>query len=172
MENVRTRVWERVKVGEIVWFVGLMAIVAIIPHYVHNQFITGPIVNTTLFIGTVILGSGSAMLIGLVPSVVALASGLLPASLAPMVPFIMISNAVLVWSFGYLRKINYWAGVAGGTLLKYLFLYATSTIVVSMIANKSISAKAAATMLAWPQIVTALVGGVIAYGILKMLKKI
>ncbi len=171
MIQAKTAVLTKINFRIIAWFIGLMAVVGILPHYVHSQWITGPIVNATLFIGVVTLGPASAMLIGLVPSVVALSIGLLPAPLAPMVPFIMISNAVLVWSFGYLRKVNYWAGVAGSTLLKYLFLYATSTFVVNMIANKSISAKAAATMLAWPQIVTVLIGGVIAFGVLKLVKE-
>lgn len=168
MDKISTRVWEQVRVKDIAWFVGLMAVVAIIPYYVHNQFITGPIVNATLFLGTVILGPASAMLIGLVPSVVALASGLLPMPLAPMVPFIMISNAILVWTFSYFRKINFGSGVVVASLVKYAFLYGTSLIVVNLITNQNIAAKAAATMMAWPQIVTALIGGVIAFGVLKI----
>jgi len=170
MENVK--VLKKIKWREIAWFMGLMAVVSIIPHYVHNQFITGPIVNATLFIAAVILGAGNAILIGLLPSMVALVSGLLPVPLAPMVPFIMISNAILILVFSYTKKVNYWTGVLGGTLFKYAFLYLTSTIVVSLISNHSIAAKAAATMMAWPQLVTALIGAIIAFGILKILKKV
>ncbi len=171
MENVRARVWGQVKVKDVAWFVGLMAVVAVLPHYVHNQFITGPIVNATLFIAAVVLGAGNAILIGLVPSVVALVSGLLPLPLAPMVPFIMISNAILIIVFSYIRKVNFWGGVLGATLFKYAFLYLTSTIIVGLISNHNIAAKAAATMMAWPQIVTAVVGGIIAYGALKVYKR-
>ena len=170
MANVQTKILTKVKWESIVWFVGLMAVVAVLPHYVHNQFITGPIVNAVLFIAVMTVGAGNAVLIGLVPSVVALVSGLLPAPLAPMVPFIMISNAILIVLFSGLRKTNYWAGVLGGTLFKYAFLYLTSTIVVGLISNHNIAAKAAATMMAWPQIVTAIVGGMIAFGVLRMLR--
>src|SRR4030066_2061396 len=111
MAKTKAQVLERLNIKSIVWFIALILIVGILPRFVHNQFITGPIVNATLFIGTVILGPASAMLIGLVPSVVALASGLLPMPLAPMVPFIMISNAILVWTFSYFRKINFGSGV-------------------------------------------------------------
>lgn len=166
MEKVK--VLEKIKVREIAWFVSLMAIVAILPHYVHNQFVTGPIVNAVLFLAVMTVGAGNAILIGLVPSVVALVSGLLPAPLAPMVPFIMISNAILIVVFSGLRKTNYWAGVLGGTLFKYAFLYLTSTIVVGLISNHSIALKAAATMMAWPQIVTAVIGGIIAFGVIKL----
>lgn len=165
---IQTKVLTKVKWESIAWFVGLMAVVAVLPHYVHNQFITGPIVNATLFIAVVVLGMGNAILIGLIPSVVALVSGLLPAPLAPMVPFIMISNAIMILTFSYFRKVNFWGGIMGATLFKYLFLYLTSTIVVGLISNHNIGLKAAATMMAWPQIVTAVVGGIIAFGILKM----
>lgn len=168
MENIKSNLLAKLNLKSIAWFVVLMAIVAFVPHYIHNQFVTGPIVNATLFLGTVILGTGNAILIGLIPSVVALVSGLLPAPLAPMVPFIMISNAILVLVFSYTRKINYWAGVFGGTLFKYAFLYLTSTIVVNLVSNHNIALKAAAQMLTWPQIVTALAGGIIAFGIIKI----
>lgn len=169
MEKVR--VLEKIKIKEIVWFVGLMTVAVVVPHYIHNQFITGPIVNAVLFLAVMTVGVGNAVLIGLVPSVVALVSGLLPAPLAPMVPFIMISNAILIVVFSGLRKTNYWAGVLGGTLFKYAFLYLTSTIVVGLISNHNIGIKAATTMMAWPQIVTAVVGGVIAFGVLKLVKE-
>ena len=171
MNNTQIKVLAKVKWGSIALFIGLMGIVTIIPHYVHNQFITGPIVNAVLFIAAVMLGAGNAILIGLVPSVVALVSGLLPAPLAPMVPFIMISNAILILVFSYTRKVNYWGGVMGATLFKYAFLYLTSTIVIDLISNHNIALKAAMTMMAWPQIVTALAGGVIAFGILRLIKK-
>ncbi len=169
--TAQTKILAKVKWESIAWFVSLMAIVAILPHYVHNQFITGPIVNAVLFIAVVTVGAGNAILIGLVPSVVALVSGLLPAPLAPMIPFIMISNAILIVVFAGLRKTNYWVGVLGGTLFKYAFLYLTSTIVVGLISNHNIALKAAATMMAWPQIVTALIGGVIAFGVLKLIRQ-
>ena len=55
--------------------------------------------NAVLIIAAVLLSPFEAVLIGLVPSAVALSSGLLPLALAPMVPFIMIGNAILVGVF-------------------------------------------------------------------------
>lgn len=161
-------VLEKVNYRSILWFSGLMAVAAILPHFVHNQFITGPIVNATLFLAAYYLGSGEAVLIGIVPSVAALASGLLPAVLAPMVPFIMISNAILIVVFNWLRKINFGAGAIVASLAKYLFLYITATFVISKIMPQTLAAKAGLVMMAWPQLATALVGAVIAYGVIKM----
>lgn len=171
MATVKTKILASVKWESIAWFVSLMAIVAVIPHYLHNQFVTGPIVNAVLFIAVVILGAGNAILIGLIPSVVALISGLLPLPLAPMIPFIMISNAILILSFNYFRKINFGSGVIVASLVKYAFLYGTSMIMFNLISNHNLAAKAAATMMAWPQIVTAIVGGTIAFGILKLVRR-
>src|SRR4030042_5782846 len=108
--KVKTKVWENVDWKAVTWFVSLVLVVAIVPRFIHNQFITGPLVNAALIIGVVTLGTGPAVTIGLVPSVIALSSGLLPAPLAPMVPFIMISNAILIVVFNYTRKIHFGAG--------------------------------------------------------------
>ena len=107
MINTNANVLSVARVEKILLFIGLMAIAIVIPHYVHNQFITGPIVNAVLFISAVMLGTGNAILIGLFPSMVALVSGLLPVPLAPMVPLIMISNTILIVVFSYFRKVNY-----------------------------------------------------------------
>lgn len=172
MQSLKTNDLEKINYRSIVWFVALLSTVLIVPHYIHNQFITGSIVNATLFLAVTQLGVGNAIMIGLLPSVVALTSGLLPLPLAPMVPFIMISNAIMIITFSNFKKINYWAGIFGGALFKYAFLFLTSQIVVNLITNQNIASKASATMMAWPQIVTALIGGVIAFGIIKVFRKI
>lgn len=159
----------------IAWFVGLMAVAIILPRFIHNQFITGPIVNATLFLGAYYLGNGAAVLVGLVPSVVALSSGLLPIPLAPMVPFIMISNTILIVVFNWARKIfpddkGFGSAVIVSSLAKYLFLYLTSILVVKTILPETLATKAMAVMMAWPQLVTALIGAVIAFAIIKIIK--
>lgn len=169
--KTQTKTLEQVNWRAIVWFVGLMVIASILPRFVHNQFITGPIINATLFLAAATVGTGNAILIGLVPSVVALSSGLLPIPLAPMVPFIMVSNAILIVTFNWLRKTHFGMAAIVSSLTKYAFLYATSFIVINLFAQKTIATKAAATMMAWPQLVTALVGGLIAFGILGIFKK-
>jgi hypothetical protein len=171
MNNIKTNILEKVNYQTITWFTSLTVAALVVPHYIHNQLITGPIVNAILFLACMTLGAGNAIMIGLLPSVVALISGLLPLPLAPMIPFIMISNAIMIITFSYLNKINYWVGILGATLFKYAFLFLTSTIVVNLITNKTVAAKAASTMMAYPQIITAIAGGVIAFGVMKALKK-
>lgn len=144
---------------------GVLLCVATFAPLLKQQAITGPIINAVLFIAIVLLGIQGAVLIALIPSLIALSVGLLPQVLAPMVPFIMVSNVILVLVFSYLRKRNYWTGMISASVLKFLFLFSTSFVVVNLITKQAIAQKAAA-MLSWPQLLTVLAGGVIAYLVL------
>jgi hypothetical protein len=82
-----------------------------------------------------------------------------------MIPFVIVGNAILVMAFGHLRSKNYWLGALTGALLKFAFLFATSSIVANLILNEQIANKAA-VMMSWPQLVTAVAGSIIAFGFL------
>jgi hypothetical protein len=148
----------------------LIGIAIVAPIFFKQQLVAGTIVNATLIIGASLLGTRDGLLIGLIPSSMALAVGLLSPALAPMIPFIIIGNAILVLTFAYLSNLNYWAGVIVGSLLKFGFLYGTSMLVTGLLINKQV-APAVAQMMSWPQLVTALCGGMLAFGVIKFLKK-
>jgi len=151
-------------------FILLLGVVTMAPLF-RQQIITGPIVNATLFISAFLLGTPSAILIGLIPSVIALSVGLLPVVLAPMIPFIMLGNTILIVTFGYLKERNYWLGVISASVLKFIFLFSTTSIVIDLLLKKEIASKVA-IMLGWPQLITALVGGLIAYLFLRGIKRV
>jgi hypothetical protein len=151
-------------------FITLLGIATIAP-LIGNQFITGSIVNATLLISVAILGIQNGLLIGIIPSIIALATGLLPAVLAPMVPFVIMGNALLVLLFGYLLKRNYWLGAITGAILKFGFLWATSSIVIDLLVNQQLAGKVA-MMMSWPQLVTVVIGSLLAYGTLRLLRQI
>jgi len=146
--------------------VALIAISVLAP-LAKQQMITGPIVNACLFVGAMLLGSGNAVFVGLMPSLIALSIGLLPAVLAPMIPFIMVSNAILILIFSWLKEKNYWLAVILASAAKFVFLFSFSFIVSNLIIKKEIAVKAAA-MMSWPQLATALLGGAIAYLIINL----
>jgi len=171
MDQTKTLVLKKEIAIVLIQFAILLGIAILAPLLGHQQFITGTIVNATLFISAGLLGGQAAILIGLVPSVIALSFGLLPAVLAPLVPFIMLSNTILVLTFICLKDKNYWLRVIPASLLKYLFLFATSSIVINLLLKKEVTQKVAA-MMSWPQLVTALLGGILAYLFLKGLKNI
>ncbi|MCD6452757.1 MAG: iron hydrogenase [Dehalococcoidales bacterium] len=149
----------------------ILLAIAVAAPLIGNQFITGPIVNATLIVATVLLGMKYGILVGLVPSTIAMASGLLPPILAPQIPFIMVGNAILVITFGYLRQKNYWLGLVTGSVLKFAFLYGTCKLISNLFVNQQVATNIA-QMMSWPQLVTALVGGVLAYGFLRGTKKL
>jgi len=132
----------------------------------RQQMVTGPIVNATLFVAVTLLGTQNAVLVGLIPSLIALSVGLLPPILAPMVPFIMMGNTLLIIIFDGLQVRNYWVGVVAASVLKFLFLFSTSSVVINLLLKKEAAVKVAA-MMSWPQLFTALAGGLIAYLVLR-----
>ena len=171
MDKVKTAILNREKVLALTSF-ALIAGLSILAPLFKIQMATGPMVNALLFIATIILGPYAAILIGLLPSAFSLSAGLLPFLLAPMIPFIMLSNAILVLTFNYFQQKNYWLGIFSASILKYAFLLITSQTLINLFLKGAPAAKAVAIMMSWPQLVTALIGGVVAYIFLKFIKKI
>lgn len=141
-------------------FIALIGVATIVPLF-HQQMITGPIVNATLFVATIILGTQMGILVGLIPSIIALSVGTLPAPLAPMVPYIMVSNAILILTFEYLKNKNYWLAIIAASFLKFLFLFLTSSVVIGLLMKKEL-VESVTIMMSWHQLLTALMGGILA----------
>ncbi len=159
-----------VKRETVLTFLVLLVAAITAPIFIKQQLITGTIVNAAIIIGTV-LSTRDGLLIGLLPSSLALATGLLSPVLAPVVPFIILGNAILVLTFAYFRKFNFWAGVAFGSFFKFTFLYATSTVFIGLLAPKLV-APVVTQMMTWPQLITALAGGLVAFGYFKLTGKL
>lgn len=132
----------------------------------HQQWITGPIVNATLFLAVMFGGTSDALLIGIFPSTVALGVGLLPPILAPLIPLIIVSNSILVTVYNALRRLNEPAAIITASFAKYAFLAVTSTFIARLLLNQQ-AAAAALKMLTGMQFATALFGGLIALLIYK-----
>ena len=105
----------------------------------------------------------------------ALSGGLLPVVLAPAVPFIIVSNIIFIFAIDWFHKRaqsdfnGYWLGILSGAFLKFVFLFlATSFLAAFLI--KSPVMDIVTKMLGWSQLLTALAGGIIAWGVLKFLK--
>jgi hypothetical protein len=177
MQHTKEKVLTLINTAQMARFLGLASIIIIVPFLIHSQWITGPIVNSILIITLFLIGIRGAMVLALVPSMLALAGGLLPAVLAPAVPFIMIGNVILILAVDFIYKQlknktrGFWLGVTAGALLKFLFLYASINIISQLLIKQELAVKIA-QMMSWPQFYTALMGGVIAWAGLKRLKVI
>ncbi len=161
MNKVKVLAISQEKILVLAQFAILMSVAVAAP-LLQQQAITGVLVNAALFISVMLLGLQGAILIALIPSLIALSIGLLPSILAPMIPFIMAGNVVLILVFNHLKEKSYWLGVVSASILKFLFLFGASSVVINLIVKKEIAVKAAA-MMSWPQLFTALAGGLIAY---------
>ena len=136
------------------------------------QLFTGSIVNAALLVATVLLGPRAAVSIGILPSLFAVMTGQLPAPLAPLVPLIMIGNALLVVVFHVVRRRGYWAGAVTAAVAKASSLFGTAGLLVAaggLLPEPA--ASLALTVLGWPQLVTALAGGAIAFAVLRAARR-
>jgi hypothetical protein len=148
--------------------IGFLMLAPIIPG--HLQPVTGPIVNAILFLSTYFFILRDCYLLALVPSLIGAISGLLPAPLIPMIPYIIVSNFILIFVFAKFKNQNYWFAVMASSIAKFLFLFATSTFFMNLFFKKELPLKIA-QMMSWPQLATAVIGGVIAYLILLFLNR-
>lgn len=167
--HLSTLALNKTQITSFAYFTALLGVSLIAPLF-HFQLITGTIVNACLFIATSLLGVQAGIMLGLLPSLVALSIGTLPTPLAPMIPFIMASNAIMVVVFASVRHMSDTIAVILSSVLKFLFLFSTSYIVIHLISQKPIAQKAAA-MMGLPQLATALLGGVITFAFLRFYKK-
>jgi len=167
----------RVDTRAIAKFLGLTVVATLLPFFIHLQWITGPVINAILILILFLVGIRSALVVCLIPSLMALAGGLLPAILAPVIPFIMISNVIFVLSIEWIYNQSrneakgYWLGVLVGAGLKFLFLLASVNLIGRLLIKQELTIKVAQIM-SWPQFATAVAGGLIAWAVLKWLKRI
>ena len=129
-----------------------------------QQLVTGTIVNAALFAAVMLAGFRAAAAVAVVPSLIALAAGTLPAAMAAMVPYIMASNIALAGIFAFLRRFGYWVAASVAVLAKFGILVLSAAVALTAITHGSVQL-ALASMMGWPQLITAILGGVVAYGI-------
>jgi hypothetical protein len=144
------------------------------------QPLTGPVINALLFLSCGLFGPWTALVLGFLTPVAALVRGQLPPPLWPLVPCLAIANAILVMSFHAVRKGL--TARSGGTgrvavfisiflpaVLKFGFLAFCVKIFLPLLLGHALPP---ALILAFtaPQFFTAFAGGVLALGMLKILK--
>lgn len=128
------------------------------------QPFTGPAVNMMLYISTLAVGIGAAVLIGCLTPVVAFTRGILPPPLAPAIPFIALGNAVLSVVYGILYPRSRLLAVLAASLFKYLLLAGAVRFLIQV-------PPGAAVALQTPQLLTALAGGALAWLLHSPLKR-
>jgi len=133
----------------------LLAVALVVQMGGFPQPITGPLINTVLYLAALLVGSWGGIIIGVCTPVIAFMRGILPAPLGPMIPFIALGNGVLVIVFSLLKGKNKIFGIIIASLAKYLILFTAVSYIVD-VPDKI------AQIMSLPQLFTALSGGVIA----------
>lgn len=141
-----------------------LALAVVVQSLRLNQFVTGPAINAVLNTAGGVVGPVIGALVGIFTPATALLLGQLPAALAPAVPFIMIGNGLMVLSFAYLQRRNAILAVVVSAVIKYVALYLPVRFLLHLPPKIAVA-------LGWPQLVTALVGGVVAVALIRVLKE-
>ncbi len=137
----------------------------------NSNFVVGPLVNACLLVSTALAGVWSGIIISVISPFASLINNHAPvaAALLPFAPFVAVANAVYVLSYYLLRKKSAVAGVGIGSVLKFAFLYTGINIFLQLF-NFPKFAKVLTFLFGWPQLLTALIGGIIALAVIKVLK--
>jgi hypothetical protein len=160
-----------------------------VPDQMTKQLITGTMVNCVLAVTVLMVGFSSGITVALISPVCAFAFGIAP-NFITVLP-IMVGNscyvALLYFIIGKTRKFGWQQPVAlaGAAVAKFGVLYFLVVKVICGMASGVLLGKKIGdivvlappmlkmlpTMFAWPQLVTALAGGVIALSIVPVLRK-
>ena len=141
-----------------------------------GQLVTGSCVNAVLAVSVLMSGLYSGLAVALVSPFVAFLLGIGP-QLLPIVPAIALGNAVYVLMLSRLvgkkvgmpRQLLALLGSAGA---KFLTLYLVVVkLLCSVLPLKQPQIATFSTMFAWPQLITALIGGAVALLIVPVIRK-
>lgn len=149
----------------LIQFLSILSIIILAQVIFKNQFITGSIINALLICSVFFLGLRQSIGIAIIPSLFSVLTGLMAPAIIPFVPFIILGNIILVVTFNYLKNSYFLAG-AIGSVLKFAFLFLSSSYLFSFLPEPILYA------MSYPQLITAILGVVLAFIILKKLKKV
>ena len=147
----------------------------------NNQFLIGPIVNCALIYAAINCTGWSKLLsVAFLPSICTIITGALFAMSSAyalyMIPAIWLGNFTLVFLYKYLfayKKLNFALSSVIAIVAKVLVIASFFGI---LVAAGAIPASSTAAKVMWPamsvyQLITATIGAMLAYGIIKILYK-
>ena len=148
-------------------FIALLIVVQAVTAPLGNTLVTGTLVNALLIVSVMTCGAMSGATVAVVSPIMAKMVGIGP--LWGLIPFIALGNIVLVlvWHFLGNRHMGTWyasgtAALAAAALAKFLTLYVGITRVAVPLLLRLPEALVVSGMFSVPQLITALLGGVVA----------
>ncbi len=146
------------------------------------QPLTGPLINMLLLLTAIFVGWKAGIMLGVITPVVAILRGQLPASLAPMMPFIAVGNVLLVACFSVLiswqavaqRSLIYdwrtYFAIGVAALIKFCWLTASVKMVLPVFLGKHLPSPLV-YMMTLPQLITASIGGLLAVLVVELFNR-
>ncbi len=144
----------------------LLAIALVFQLTKMGQYVTGTGINAVLATAVGICGFPWAAAIGFMTPVMAVVLGVQPAATIVLVPFIIAGNILYAALFRVLRKYNDYIGIGAAALAKFALLYTAANVIVNKLPAPVKLA------FSFPQLITALAGGILAIIILKAINKV
>ncbi|QSZ26751.1 ECF transporter S component [Aceticella autotrophica] len=141
-----------------------------------NPILIGPLISTIIFLTTYISGLSLGILIGILIPLLGILIGVVAGPFIPFVPVMILGNIILIITFGilmYKGRTFLYAGIALSSILRYLFMTFASQYLINIF-NLNIPQKIlqqVLMLLSTPQLINALIGGIIAIIIIEILNK-
>ncbi|MDD3839751.1 MAG: ECF transporter S component [Clostridia bacterium] len=141
---------------------------SLIPVPTVNIFIVGSLVNAVLMIAGVAAGVWGGLAVSILTPVIAYFQGHL--NLVWMIPVVAIGNAIIMFIFYLFYNKNSYLGVALGSLIKFIFLLVAVRQLFKWIMGVPNLPALMQYSFSWPQLVTGIIGGIIAILVLRATK--
>lgn len=147
-----------------------------------GQYVTGSLVNLVLAVAALTIGLWEGIIVAAVSPFFAFMFGIGPAFIQ-IVPFVALGNAVLVvvlWLFAGREKeftskslIKGYAGAVVASVAKFLTLWVGVTKISFLLIPgiKEAQIEKMTAMFTWPQLVTALIGTIVAMSVVPQIKR-
>ena len=144
-----------------------------------GQFVTGSCVNLILTVAAICCGPACGLTVALLSPFFAFLLGIGPAFIQ-IVPFIAVGNAVYVMLIDAIFRKNKgakdsalsFAAICAAALCKFTVLYAlVAKVVVPSLGLPEAKTAVVSASFSWPQLVTGLIGGILAAEISPVVKK-
>lgn len=144
-----------------------------------GQFVTGSAVNFVLIASVTLSGLWSGVIVSMVSPFLAFSLGIGP-KFIQLVPCVAVGNIVIVVTYFVVMKllsgkpvIAWPVGIATGAVLKFgtLYLLIVKFVLPTIAELKAPQIETMTAMFSWPQLVTALIGGVLAALVIPPVRK-
>ncbi len=138
----------------------------------NSNFIVGPLVNMCLLAAVMNAGLTGGLTIAILSPFTSLINNNAPvaAALLTFAPVIAIANIIFILAFYFLYNKNKYVGLGIAAFLKFGFLFLAIRVFLNIFSFSKFTARLL-ELFSWPQLITALIGGIVAIPVIYSLRK-